>query len=148
MYDVFISHAHADKKLIVGSLVKRLRELNISVWYDTNKIKWGDNIAEQINHGLNTCRFGIVIISPEFLGRNWTEFELSTLLQKQNEMGKKVVLPLLYKLSVKKMVKQYPELKNIQAQYINGKRDINDVVITFAGILINDLKSREKYLNE
>lgn len=148
MYDVFISHAHADKKLIVESLVKRLRELNISVWYDTNKIKWGDNIAEQINYGLDTCRFGIVIISPEFLGRNWTEFELSTLLQKQNERGKKVVLPLLYKLSVKKMVKLYPELKNIQAQCINGKRDINDIVITFAGILINDLKSREKHLNE
>lgn len=103
-YDVFVSHAHANKASFVDSLEAGLRELlKINVWYDTNEIDWGDSLKSQIANGLKQCRFGIVVISPEFLGREWTEKELNELLQRQNERGQKTVLPLLYNLTVDDM---------------------------------------------
>ena len=42
-YDVFISHANANKGEFVNALEMSLQRLGISIWYDANKIDWGDN---------------------------------------------------------------------------------------------------------
>ena len=141
-YDVFVSHANANKASFVDSLEAGLREsLKINVWYDTNEIDWGDSLKSQIENGLKQCRFGIVVISPEFLGREWTEKELNELLQRQNERGQKTVLPLLYNLTVDDMKKRYPALKDFKARIIKPEDEAKDIVIDFARILIHALKS-------
>lgn len=140
-YDVFISHATADKEPFVDSLKDGLRKLKINVWYDTDEIDWGDNLKAQIFNGLDKCRFGIVVISPEFLGREWTEKELNELLQRQNESGQKVILPLLYNLTVDKMKNRYPALKDFKARVVKANEDVKDIVIDFARIMICALKS-------
>ena len=139
-YDVFISHANANKKEFVDKLRAALEKLDISIWYDANTLDWGDNWKLQIANGLKKCRFGIVVISPEFLGREWTEKELNELLQRQNETGEKVILPLLYKMTVDDMKKQYPQLADFQARTIKPDDDARDIVIDFARILIRALK--------
>lgn len=141
LYDVFISHANDNKKELVDALTVELEKLKIAIWYDANILDWGDNWKLQINNGLKKCRFGIVVISPEFLGREWTEKELNDLLQRQNETGQKVVLPLLYKMTVEEMKKQYPQLADFQARTINPGDDLRDIVIDFARILIRALKA-------
>jgi hypothetical protein len=139
-YDVFISHANDNKEEFVNGLTTALSKLDISIWYDANILDWGDNWKLQIANGLKKCRFGIVVISPEFLGREWTEKELNDLLQRQNETGQKVVLPLLYKMTVADMKKQYPQLADFQARTVNPDDDPRDIVIDFARILIRALK--------
>lgn len=139
-YDVFISHANDNKEELVNGLTTALSKLGISIWYDANSIDWGDNLKLRINNGLEKCRFGIVVISPEFLGREWTEKELRELLQRQNETGEKVVLPLLYKMTIADMKKQYPQLADFHAKTINPGDDFRDIVIDFACILIRALK--------
>ncbi len=141
-YDVFVSHANANKEQFVDSLEADLRNLlKISVWYDTNEIDWGDSLKAQITRGLKQCRFGIVVISPEFLGREWTEKELNELLHRQNESGQKTVLPLLYNLTVDDMKKRYPALTDFKARVIKPDDEAKDIVIDFARILIHALKS-------
>ena len=140
-YDVFISHATADKEPFVDSLKDGLRKLKINVWYDTDEIDWGDNLKAQIFNGLDKCRFGIIVISPEFLGREWTEKELNELLQRQNESGQKVILSLLYNLTVDEMRNRYPALKDFKARVVKPDEDVKDIVIDFARILIHALKS-------
>ena len=140
-YDVFVSHANANKGSFVDSLEAGLRKLKTNVWYDTDEIDWGDNLKTQIFNGLNKCRFGIVVISPEFLGREWTETELNELLQRQNESGQKIVLPLLYNLTVDEMKNRYPSLKDFKARVVKADEDVKDIVIDFARILIHALKS-------
>lgn len=46
MYDVFISHASADKIEYVDQLKKSLDKLRISVFYDKDSIEWGDKWKE------------------------------------------------------------------------------------------------------
>ena len=140
-FDVFVSHASANKEELVNELTTALGKLDISIWYDANILDWGDNWKLQINNGLKKCRFGIVVISPEFLGREWTEKELNELLHRQNETGQKVVLPLLYKMTVEEMKQQYPQLADFQARTINPGDDLRDIVIDFARILIRALKA-------
>ncbi len=140
-FDVFVSHANANKEELVNKLTAALGKLDVSIWYDANILAWGDNWKLQIENGLKKCRFGIVVISPEFLGRKWPEKELNDLLQRQNETGQKVVLPLLYKLSVEDMKKQYPQLSDFQARTIKPDDDLRDIVIDFACILIRALKA-------
>ena len=141
LFDVFVSHADANKEELVNELTTALGKLDIDIWYDANILDWGDNWKLQIANGLKKCRFGIVVISPEFLGREWTEKELNELLQRQNETGEKVVLPLLYKMTVEEMKKQYPQLADFQARTINPGDDLRDIVIDFARILIRALKA-------
>ena len=140
-YDVFISHAHANKIEFVDSLKKCLDNLGINIWYDTTHIDWGDSQKKQIYDGLQKCRFGIVVISPEFLGREWTEKELNELLQRQNESGQKVVLPLLYHYTIDEMKERYPGLADFNAKVLSSNDDIKDIVIDFARILIHALKN-------
>ena len=140
-FDVFVSHANDNKEDFVNALTTTLGKLGISIWYDANILDWGDDWKLQIVNGLKKCRFGIVVISPEFLGREWTEKELNELLQRQNETGEKVILPLLYKLTISDMKKQYPKLADFQARIINPDDDIRDIVIDFARILIRALKA-------
>ena len=139
-FDVFVSHANDNKAEFVNALTIALSRLDISIWYDANILDWGDNWKLQIANGLQKCRFGIVVISPEFLGRKWTEKELNELLQRQNETGEKVILPLLYKMTVDDMKKQYPQLADFQARIITPEDDVRDIVIDFARILIRALK--------
>lgn len=140
-FDVFVSHANDNKEEFVNKLTTALGKLDISIWYDANNLDWGDNWKLQIANGLKKCRFGIVVISPEFLGREWTEKELNELLQRQNETGEKVILPLLYKMTVDDMKKQYPQLADFQARTIKPDDDVRDIVIDFARILIRALKA-------
>lgn len=139
-FDVFVSHANDNKAEFVNALTAGLSRLGISIWYDANILDWGDNWKLQIANGLKKCRFGIVVVSPEFLGREWTEKELNELLQRQNEAGEKVILPLLYKLTISDMKKRYPQLADFQARIIAPNDDVRDIVIDFARILIRALK--------
>ena len=139
-YDVFVSHANDNKQSFVDSLNAGLRRLGINVWYDSSILDWGDDWKAQIKDGLEKSRFGIVVLSPQFIGREWTTKELTELLNRQNERQEKVVLPLLYNLTVDDMKVKFPDLAPIQARPIREDEDAKDVVIDFARILIRALK--------
>ena len=139
-FDVFVSHANDNKQSFVDSLSAGLNRLGIKVWYDSSILDWGDDWKAKIKEGLGKSRFGIVVLSPQFIGREWTTKELTELLNRQNERHEKVVLPLLYNLTVDDMKAKYPDLAPIQARPIREDEDAKDVVIDFARILIRALK--------
>lgn len=140
-FDVFVSHANDNKQSFVDSLSAGLNRLGIKVWYDSSILDWGDDWKAKIKEGLEKSRFGIVVLSPQFIGREWTTKELTELLNRQNERHEKVVLPLLYNLTVDDMKAKYPDLAPIQARSIREDEDAKDIVIDFARILIRALKS-------
>lgn len=141
-YDVFVSHANDNKQSFVDSLFAGLSRLRINIWYDSSEIEWGDDLKAKIMEGLEKCRFGIVVLSPEFMGRKWTEKELLELLNRQNERHEKVVLPLLYNLTVEQMVAKYPALASVKARVITADEDADDVVIDFARVMIRALRGK------
>ncbi|MDI9497308.1 MAG: toll/interleukin-1 receptor domain-containing protein [Bacillota bacterium] len=92
-YDVFISHASEDKESFVDEFCELLQKLGIKVWYDSISIKWGDSLRAKIDDGLRNSKFGVVVISPAYISKGWTQYELDGLFQ-QEMTGGKTVLPL------------------------------------------------------
>lgn len=78
-YDVFISHASEDKESLVNDFVNELKKRNIKVWYDNMNISWGDSLRTKIDEGLRNSRFGIVVLSKDYIKKGWTQYELEGL---------------------------------------------------------------------
>lgn len=140
-FDVFISHANKDKGAYVNSLKREIEKLGVSVFYDKDSISWGDDWEKRIEQALNECEFAIVIISKNFIGREWTEKELNCLLDRKNGGGQKTILPIIHGISLKTLKKKYPNVAAIQS--IDSENYSNDqVAILFAKELIKRLKSK------
>ncbi len=75
-WDVFISHASEDKNSFVRPLAIALIQKGIRVWFDEHSLHVGDSIRRGIEFGLKSSRFGIIVISPAFLEKEWPQKEL------------------------------------------------------------------------
>jgi TIR domain len=96
-WDVFISHASEDKAVFVGPLATRLQEHGLRVWYDNFTLTLGDSLRRSIDSGLARSRYGIVVISPDFLKKEWPQKELDGLVAREIE-GAKVILPVWHNI--------------------------------------------------
>lgn len=103
-YDVFVSHAWEDKESFVDEFVKAMEDLNIRVWYDKNEMKWGDSMRAKIDAGLRKSKFGIAVLSPNYIadGKYWTKTELDGLFQMESFNGK-ILLPIWHNLTKKQL---------------------------------------------
>lgn len=141
-YDVFISHANADKEQFVEELYKSFQKLGIKIFYDSDSIEWGDDWACKIQDGLAKCRYGVIVISNNYYDREWTEKELKSLLVRQNDNGENVILPILYNTNIDELKKHckrgcYKDLAKIQ--FINKEEvDVKDITILLARKLLKD----------
>lgn len=108
-YDVFISHASEDKDDVVRPLALALREAGLSVWYDEFELKIGDSLRKKIDHGLAKSRFGIVVLSPRFLDKGWTNYELDGIVSRSVD-GQQVILPIWHEITKKEVIDFSPSL--------------------------------------
>ncbi len=108
-YDFFISHATEDKDDIVRALAEHLNNLGFKVWYDEFELKWGDSLRKNIDKGLASSKYGVVIISPSFIKKNWTEYELNGMVAKEMN-GHKVILPIWHKITKDEVLQFSPSL--------------------------------------
>ena len=86
--DVFISHAAEDKEKVARPLAEALIEQGLDVWYDEFSLNLGDSLQESIDKGISESRFGIVILSKSFFGKNWPKKEPQWFYRKRNTREK------------------------------------------------------------
>ena len=115
-YDVFVSHAWEDKEDFADEFVSELRKQGLKVWYDTDKLKWGDSMREKIDKGLSKSRYGVVILSPNYIAEHkyWTKAELNGLFQVETVNGK-TILPIWHNLTKKQVVEYSPIIADRKA---------------------------------
>lgn len=108
-WDVFISHASEDKAGVALPLAEHLRAAGLRVWLDSFELTVGDSLRQSIERGLAGSRFGIAIISPEFLQKHWPQAELDGLAARE-AAGIKVILPVWHRVDEAVIRKQSPML--------------------------------------
>lgn len=115
-YDVFVSHAWEDKEDFVDAFVEALTDLGIKAWYDKRQIKWGDSMRERIDEGLKKSRFGVAVLSPNYIAENkyWTKAELDGLFQLESVNGK-TLLPVWHNLTKQQVMNYSPIIANKKA---------------------------------
>lgn len=139
LYDVFISHAYEDKSTFANMFAATLKQKGLKVWYSGFELKLGDSIAGSINHALLEARFGIVIISPVYLGKQWAMNELKALLSQHTE-GR--ILPVLHQISVQKAKAHLPVLADIYA--VSSNKGLQVVV----NKVLQAVKGKRKYVRK
>lgn len=108
-WDVFISHASEDKALVARPLADSLRRLGVAVWLDEAELQLGQSLRRKIDEGIRSSRFGVVILSPAFLGKGWTNHELDGLVTR-NVAGEQSLLPIWHDLTADQVRAYSPSL--------------------------------------
>jgi replicative DNA helicase len=108
-FDLFISHASEDKDSVVRPLAQLLRDSGLRVWLDETEIKLGDSLRRSIDHGLSKSRYGLVILSPDFLKKEWPQKELDGLVAREDGR-EKVILPVWHNVTREEVTNFSPPL--------------------------------------
>lgn len=82
-WDAFVSHASEDKEPFVRALADALRTRDLRIWYDDFTLTVGDSLRRSIDRGLAHSRFGVVVLSPTFFGKEWPQKELDGLVARE-----------------------------------------------------------------
>ena len=120
-YDVFISHASEDKQSFVDELCEELKIAGIKVWYDALSMTWGDSLRSKIDIGLKKSKYGIVVLSKDYIRKGWTQYELDGLFQIEMMNGK-TILPIWHNITKKEVQESSPSLA--------GKLALNTAMMT------------------
>lgn len=121
-FDVFLSHAAEDKESFCDDFSDILKEkYGFEVWYDSISIKWGDSIRAEIDKGLKKSKFGVVILSRNYIKKYWTNYELEALFQIESNGGK-IILPIWHDITKKEIQDFSPALA--------GKLAMNTSIMT------------------
>jgi TIR domain len=127
-WDFFVSHATEDKDDIANDLATVLKQ-DYRVWYDKDILKIGDSLRRTIENGLSKSQFGVVIISPNFIGKKWPEAELDVLWETKR------IFPVLHNITVAEAKSAYPTLLNLFALSAEiGPRKLARKIIDASGL--------------
>ena len=147
-YNVFISHASEDKDLIARPISNALSKYGLKVWFDEMSLSMGDSLSRSIDKGLSESEFGIVILSPSFFEKNWSDYELRGLTARELR-GKKVILPIWHKVDVDDVIQYSPTLADKMA-ISTGQKTPDEISLKIIEVicpeLLTKIHTRQVYL--
>jgi TIR domain len=139
-WDAFISHASEDKEEVARPLFELLSSYGAHVWYDEFALTIGDSLSRSIDKGLAGSKFGVVIFSPNFLAKDWPEYELKGLVAK--ELGRdKVILPIWHNVTREKLLEYSPTLADKFA-IIFTQQSLEEISLKILAIIRPDLLTK------
>jgi hypothetical protein len=103
-------NAGEDTAAVAAPPETALTREGIRVWMDRGELTVGDRLLRKINDGISRSRFGVVILSPAFLAKNWPQWELEALAAREDAEGRKVILPVWHNLGLKEVTQYAPVL--------------------------------------
>lgn len=134
-FDFFISHATEDKQSLVRPLAENLQASGAQVWYDEFTLTIGDSLRRSIDKGLARSRFGIVVLSPAFFGKEWPQYELDGLIARDIG-GVKVVLPVWHQVTRQDVLRFSPSLADRLA-FSTANMSVEEMAKQFVDLLGN-----------
>lgn len=108
-WDVFVCHASEDKEEFARPLAQALKARGLRVWFDEFTLRVGDSLRRSIDKGLAHSRYGVVVISPAFLSKEWPQKELDGLMAREVD-GRKVILPVWHNIDAATLRRHAPML--------------------------------------
>jgi len=132
-YDVFISHASEDKDELVRPLAAALVDEGLQVWYDEFELKIGDSLRRKIDKGLANSRVGLVVLSPAFIDKGWTNYELDGIVTR-TVSGEQILLPIWHNITKQQVVAYSPSLADKVARS-TATHTVEEIAVEIAALL-------------
>ena len=121
-WDAFISHASEDKDDVARPLAEALQSRGLRIWFDESALRAGDSLRRSIDAGLRLSHFGVVILSPAFITKQWPQSELDGLFAREMR-GKKVIVPIWHRLGIDEVLSYSPMLADRVALFLSSGLD-------------------------
>ena len=93
-YDVFMSYSHKDSE-IARQIASALSGKGLRVFYDESEIRIGDLIAKRKGEALEHSKYFLLLLSPDYVSSQWTNFELGVALTRELVGRKRRILPVI-----------------------------------------------------
>ncbi len=133
-YHVFISHASEDKQEVVRPLAEGLEARGLKVWLDEVQMTLGDNLRREIDKGLAQSRYGVVVLSPDYLRKEWPLKELDSLMSLETGLHKKI-LPIWHKVNSEDIAQYSPLMAGkLAAPSSKGLNHLINEVVRAVGV--------------
>lgn len=133
--DFFISHAHEDVSEIARPLADALAREGFRVWFSEYSLRVGDSLLQSIDRGLTECRYGVLLLSPNFFKKQWPRWELDGLVARETK-GKRVILPIWHKITFEDVRRFSPILAGRLA--VTTDRGVEHVVARILAAVRNE----------
>lgn len=133
-YSVFISHASEDKEAFVAPLAQLLSQMGFRVWYDDFVLKVGDSLRQSIDKGIANSAYGLIVLSPHFFTKGWTQRELDGLTAREIAGRKKLILPIWHGVGYEDVLRYSPTLAD-KVALSTEKMDLEEIAEALAEIL-------------
>lgn len=131
--DVFISHASEDKEAVARPLRAALETLGISVWFDESELQIGSSLRRRIDEALAQSLFGVVVLSPAFLQKEWPQYELDGLVARALG-GEQTLLPIWHGITRAEVQRHSPPLADKLARS-TAETTIDAIAEEIAGLV-------------
>lgn len=132
-WDVFISHASEDKSTVARPLRNALTDLGVTVWLDEAQMRIGHSLRRNIDEGIRSSRFGVVVLSQAFFAKGWTNHELDGLVTR-TVAGEQSLLPIWHNLSAEQVRAYSPSLAD-KVALSTGDESIDDIARQIANVV-------------
>lgn len=145
-WDFFISYAREDERNAAIPLASELRSRGFEIWLDQYILSPDEPIEDKIINGLRNCHFGIVILSPHFIRKDWPKRELDTLLAIEAIDARSRIIIISHNYNEAELQAAAPKLArrsitNTSAGFLQVCDQILNAIITIADK--EDISSRE-----
>lgn len=130
-YDAFISYATEDEEY-AKKLAEALQYRGFSVWFAPLSLEIGDRLLDSINVGINSSMCGVLLLSPAYLSKKWTGYEMDLLHRQHIEEGKRL-LPLYHGTTKEEVDKWNPGLSGIIA--LNSIASISEIATKISKVI-------------
>lgn len=135
-WDVFISHASEDKEELATPLANSLNRKGLNVWYDDAIMKIGASQKKEIDNGLQYSKFGVIIISKNYIRKDWTIYEYRKLYDRQIRENRAIILPIWHNVS-ESVLKKSPLAFIIDVHALISSIGVNELSKNIFNIIIN-----------
>ena len=106
---VFLSHSSEDKDTVARPLARELEDLGLDIWFDEYELVAGDSLRKSIAAGISESACAIVVLSPSFFRKAWTERELAGIVS--IETSKRIpLIPVWHDVTFKEVAAYDPSL--------------------------------------
>jgi hypothetical protein len=112
-FHAFLSYAGEDRSF-VDQLAGALKARGFNIWHADSVLEPGDKLLESIERGLRDSSYGILLISPDYLRKGWTRYEMDILIRQHIEHGKRL-FPIWHKVEKQELEARSPGLAGIFA---------------------------------
>jgi len=91
-----------------------LKARGFKIWHAESVLEPGDKLLESVEQGLRDSSYGILLISPDYLRKGWTQYEMDILIRQHIEQSKKL-FPIWHQLEKAQVEARSPGLAGIFA---------------------------------